>query len=106
MLVLTRKLGESIIIGPGVTVIVARLSRTRVSLAIEAPGGTSVLRNEILAHGDKRRPTATHRQLTETPPKPNETKEEHSAEKRTANLHEYSVSLPGGQSRGELRAGQ
>jgi carbon storage regulator len=50
MLVLSRKLGESIMIGDGVTVCVTRLSATRVSLGIDAPEAKSVFRKEIAPH--------------------------------------------------------
>ena len=48
MLVLSRKIGEEIVIGAGVTVRVARLSRSQVALAIDAPRSVSVVRKEIL----------------------------------------------------------
>lgn len=47
MLVLTRKLGEGIVIGDRIVVTVVRLSRGQVRLGIEAPRETAVLREEI-----------------------------------------------------------
>jgi carbon storage regulator CsrA len=46
MLVLTRKVGEAIVIGKGIIVRVARVSRNRVFLAIEAPRSVQVDRKE------------------------------------------------------------
>ena len=74
MLVLSRKLGESIVIGTGVTVSVARLSRSRVSLVIDAPGGTSVLRNELVPLSDKHLLASRRRRLTEMRMRSNEMK--------------------------------
>lgn len=48
MLVLSRRIGEEIVIGPSVTVRVARLSRSQVALAIDAPRSVSVVRKEVL----------------------------------------------------------
>ena len=47
MLVLSRKVGEAIVIGNRVEVRVQRVSRNRVRLAIEAPGNVTVDRGEI-----------------------------------------------------------
>ena len=47
MLVLTRKVGEKITIGDDVTIVVSRISGTRVALAIEAPRNMKVLRGEL-----------------------------------------------------------
>ena len=46
MLVLTRKVGEAIVIGKEITVRVARVSRNRVLLAIEATPNVQVDRKE------------------------------------------------------------
>jgi carbon storage regulator len=46
MLVLTRKLGESIFVGNGITIVVSRISASRVSLGITAPRDISIRRNE------------------------------------------------------------
>lgn len=52
MLVLTRKIGESIQIGPGVTVTLLEVDRNKVRLGIEAPRSVPVARTELLQDGD------------------------------------------------------
>jgi carbon storage regulator len=47
MLVLTRKIGESIVIDGGITVTVNRIAGNRVTLGIEAPASRRVLRGEL-----------------------------------------------------------
>lgn len=47
MLVLKRRLGERIFLGPGIVLTVADLSRGAVRIGIEAPAGTDVYREEI-----------------------------------------------------------
>lgn len=47
MLILTRKLGEGIVIGPDVVVRVVEIKGTQVKLGIEAPQQTSVHREEV-----------------------------------------------------------
>ncbi len=47
MLVLSRKVGEKIVIGDGITVTVQRVAGGRVSLAIEAPRDVRILRGEL-----------------------------------------------------------
>ena len=47
MLVLSRKAGQSLVIGGNVKVIVQRVSGNRVALAIEAPSEVSILRGEL-----------------------------------------------------------
>ena len=48
MLVLTRKLGEKILIGDDITITVVDLGRSRVKLGIEAPAGHRILRSELV----------------------------------------------------------
>ncbi len=48
MLVLSRKLGEEILIGDDVRLIVYHISRNRVRLGIVAPDGVPILRDELL----------------------------------------------------------
>lgn len=48
MLVLSRKINESIQIGPDIRVKVVRLTGDRVRLAIEAPSDVSILRLELV----------------------------------------------------------
>jgi len=47
MLVLSRKLGEKITIGKGVTVAVVKVHGNRVQLGIEAPPDVRIYRDEI-----------------------------------------------------------
>jgi len=47
MLVLSRKIGEQIIIGDGVTVTVLEIQGQRIKLGIEAPRDCRVLRGEL-----------------------------------------------------------
>lgn len=47
MLVLTRKIGETIRIGRNVSVRVLEIKGPRVRLGIEAPGSTRILRQEL-----------------------------------------------------------
>jgi carbon storage regulator len=62
MLVLTRTVEEAIIIGDGIRVTVLDVRRGKVRLGIEAPGGVSVVRQELLqrdaAGGPGSRPRA------------------------------------------------
>jgi carbon storage regulator len=50
MLVLSRKLNESITIGSDIRIVVIELERDHVKLGIEAPRGVRVLRPEVLKH--------------------------------------------------------
>ena len=47
MLVLSRKIGERIVIGQGVTVMVLEVNGQRVRLGIVAPGDVHILREEV-----------------------------------------------------------
>jgi carbon storage regulator len=47
MLVLSRKIGQSIVVGDGITVVVNRISGNRVSIAIEAPDHVRIMRGEL-----------------------------------------------------------
>jgi carbon storage regulator len=47
MLVLTRKPGERIVIGAGITVVVNRVKNGRVTIGIEAPQDVSIQRSEL-----------------------------------------------------------
>ena len=55
MLVLSRKVGEKIVIGDGITLVVSRVQGNRVSLAIDAPMETRIVRGELV---DQSRPAA------------------------------------------------
>lgn len=48
MLVLSRKLGEKIIIGNNIVVTVVKIDRNQIRLGIEAPQDVPVFREEIL----------------------------------------------------------
>ena len=47
MLVLSRKVGEKIVIGDNITVVVNRVSGNRISLGIEAPSNVRIIRGEL-----------------------------------------------------------
>jgi len=47
MLVLTRKIGDSVIIGDDIEITVLKISREQIKLGINAPKNISVHRNEI-----------------------------------------------------------
>lgn len=47
MLVLSRKVGEKLVIGDNITVVVSRISGNRVTLAIEAPQEVRIVRGEL-----------------------------------------------------------
>lgn len=49
MLVLGRRVGESIVLDGGITVVVLACERGGVRLGVEAPGNVSILRGEIVA---------------------------------------------------------
>ena len=55
MLVLTRKLGERIYIGPGIWLTVLEMKRNAVRIGIEAPEDIEIMREELvaLAHHEK-----------------------------------------------------
>lgn len=70
MLVLSRKVGEQILIGDSITVTVVRVNPNDVRIGIEAPADVEILRTELIAvagaagvqpsgcRGDSRRQTA------------------------------------------------
>lgn len=47
MLVLSRKVGESIKIGDGITIVVNRISGNRVTLGLQAPKNMRIIRGEL-----------------------------------------------------------
>ena len=57
MLVLSRKLGEKIMIGENVVVTIVKIDRNQIRVGIEAPGDVPVYREEILP-GRVAKPTA------------------------------------------------
>ena len=54
MLVLTRKLGEKIVIGDDVTLAILSVKGNRVRLGIQAPADIAVLREEIATRPGRR----------------------------------------------------
>ena len=50
MLVLSRKIGQRIVIGDNITVVVNRVSGNRVTLGIEAPDDVHIMRGELEHH--------------------------------------------------------
>ncbi len=54
MLVLSRKVGEKIVIGDNITVVVQRVSGNRISLGIEAPADVRIVRGELSKDEAKR----------------------------------------------------
>lgn len=59
MLVLSRKVGEKLIIGDNITVVVSRIAGNRVTLAVEAPNDIRIVRGELKAQQGVPRETAT-----------------------------------------------
>ena len=47
MLVLTRKLGEEVLIGDNIKLVVNRIAGNRVTIGIDAPGNVTILRGEL-----------------------------------------------------------
>ncbi len=58
MLVLSRKIGEKLIIGDNITVVVSRVAGNRVTLGIEAPNDVRVIRGELQVVVDDSAPSA------------------------------------------------
>jgi carbon storage regulator CsrA len=58
VLILRRKVGEKIVIGDGITVVVSRVSGGRVTLGIEAPNDVHIVRGELKVFDEQHpRPT-------------------------------------------------
>lgn len=51
MLVLSRKVGEKLVIGDGIVITVSRVAGQRVSIGIEAPPEVRVVRSELQVYG-------------------------------------------------------
>ena len=47
MLVLSRKVGERLVIGDNITVVINRIAGNRVTIGIEAPGDVRIVRGEL-----------------------------------------------------------
>jgi carbon storage regulator len=58
MLVLSRKIGEKLIIGDNITVVVSRVAGNRVTLGIEAPHDVRIVRGELHLDLEEAAPSA------------------------------------------------
>jgi len=47
MLVLSRKVGEKIVIGDNITITINRIAGNRVTVGVDAPGNVHILRGEL-----------------------------------------------------------
>ena len=52
MLVLSRKVGEKIVVDDNVTIVINRIAGQRVSIGIEAPRGMRIVRSELRLRDD------------------------------------------------------
>jgi carbon storage regulator CsrA len=59
MLILSRKVGERIVIGNDITVVVSRVSGDRVTLGLEAPPDVHILRGELRPFDDQQKAKPT-----------------------------------------------
>jgi carbon storage regulator CsrA len=57
VLILRRRVGEKIVIGDGITVVVSRVSGGRVTLGIEAPQDVHIVRGELRVFDEHRSPS-------------------------------------------------
>jgi carbon storage regulator len=53
MLVLSRKIGEKLVIGDNITIVVSRVSGNRVMLGIEAPANVRIVRSELKSFSEQ-----------------------------------------------------
>jgi carbon storage regulator len=67
MLVLTRKIGERIVIDNQIVLEVLQVKGNRVRLGIEAPAGAVILRQELLLRGDGPEAAREERELAPAP---------------------------------------
>lgn len=58
MLVLSRKIGEKLVIDGNITVVVQKVSGNRVTLGVEAPDSVRIVRGELLSPMGSDRPNA------------------------------------------------
>ena len=58
MLVLSRKIGERLVIADNITVVVSRIAGNRVTLGIEAPSDVRIIRGELHLPVDEESPSA------------------------------------------------
>ncbi|EAQ81395.1 carbon storage regulator [Blastopirellula marina] len=73
MLILSRKIGETIHVGDNVTIVINRISGNRVTVGIEAPNQVRILRGEVLDPEEAQEAEepgclSTHKMLSETLP--------------------------------------
>ena len=57
MLVLSRKIGEKVVIGDGIVVVVKQIMGQRVTFGIEAPQSVRIVRGELPRFDDAPRPS-------------------------------------------------
>ncbi len=67
MLVLSRKVGESIKIGEGITVVINRISGNRVTLGLQAPRDMRIIRGELRPFDEPETTTAPQRKEQAVP---------------------------------------
>ena len=60
MLVLSRKLGEKIVIGENITVTIVKIDRNQIRIGIEAPQDVPVYREEIAPQRVNHQESASH----------------------------------------------
>jgi len=65
MLVLSRKVGQKLILGDGIVVTVLEATGTRVRLGIEAPPDVKIMREELVLTGNADHPVYQSRLLVE-----------------------------------------
>jgi carbon storage regulator CsrA len=72
VLVLSRKVGQHLVIGGGIVVVVKRIAGHRVTLGIEAPGTVKIVRGELPlfeANHDETQPMVEAVVITPTKPR-------------------------------------
>ena len=62
MLVLSRKVGERIVVGDKVTITVVRMGQGSVRIGIDAPGDMAIVREELLRAGSRADAPPLHQQ--------------------------------------------
>ena len=60
MLVLSRKVGEQIVVGDGIVITVVRMGQGSVRIGVEAPNEMAIMRQELIAETDEA-PTSENR---------------------------------------------
>jgi carbon storage regulator CsrA len=68
VLVLSRKVGQHLVIGGGIVVVVKRIAGHRVTLGIEAPGTVKIIRGELPVFGSGPDETRETIEATVAPP--------------------------------------